>query len=1257
MMYHNNFDNLQKSINESHISNQQDVEERNSSVNLDNQAINRNPVDITKIEADIKKVLSDRKRMANFQQVIACASLYEQATTEEEKLKSLVAIRQSATDYLLRRKNSSSIERKNLCERLISSIDEYAGQKNVSVTHDTTYMLDGRRYLTTDEINNEITLAHDLVSNKPLGRVTTERRESFKRKLADVKTANGYLSEIDKWKNKKRELLERKRAEDELPDGVNEFYDDAVMDTILWYGRANTLKDEAMTTMLERMKADDINDAEGYIKLKIKARQIETILFDIMSWNMADFTFAKTDDFLHRKEKGESEKEHFLKLYSKLQVAKNGERLLGELLRLCKRFDAPLDFSDKTMAELKVRLKIYKEIEKDYSERLDLMSSPYYALLQKNEMEAALTAEDDSKLRALKGDKAISGSGVKRKVPPEFSKYIDKLLLKKKRMDETKVTDFFARQKDIEDSIATNLKKKNIYTKERKNRLTREGNEVRNTLAQDVLELKAYKEGDESVQSNKAKKQAPGAERQNIANSMQAVQGRSFVPVERPDTRMGFFGKLKNYGLAGARWIFGATLGVVGAVVGKAVGAPKQLQESERVANAQKKRIHGIVPGTKDERFDDENISDSDEEENILFDYRRFPLVWEKMTAGDPESPPEVTIMTEQSIRGQRGADIYKGMGHAMIGLSYSRYNRATRRKERYQLRMGFYPGGGLTNINRVMMATGALMQGQIRNDEEHHFDIARKYKVKPGDINRIIKATETYADGGYGYYKRNCATYVTDMAKLANLPVAGETEIDTIDFNGVISNLVNVAAGGAAFAKDIAANDIADKFQKDDLSYENFGQKMATKEELDRYYDTANSADFIRKGYSPGAMGEDLRESDKGELTAKYHEHNSIKDNEVFERNFKDAGKNLAEEIERRIRADEGRLKSYDNMIIDLLKSGNGVIDVITKEGKGVADEVRARHKKISEDMRNLNEYYAKRLKQDHLLNEPFMKYLSLCEVALSLLDEAYINNIGKEYKGDAGYALESFESDYDLTYVPKNGDSSTFGISPMLYLGYLKMGKSVSQIAKDSMEFIRVDHVGWHSISEEEKRNYRRIVRDLSLATALGRASQYNLYKEEFNDKDLDYAFSELPMLEFKKEAGERLVGEFFGDHRPSYIYQTAILEKVFSGLGSLNFSEKETDIDKVKVLDDFLFARMNEKSDFMKKILSAFVKGQTSSNPDVLMVDFVGTGIVAYIKSALFTAGFDKKEVRGITNMILDMTKTTEWIKSAIGEVRNS
>ena len=283
------------------------------------------------------------------------------------------------------------------------------------------------------------------------------------------------------------------------------------------------------------------------------------------------------------------------------------------------------------------------------------------------------------------------------------------------------------------------------------------------------------------------------------------------------------------------------------------------------------------MPGRKDEEFRDEIVRKDEEGEDIdiYSDVRRGPLVWEKLTAGDPEDPPEVCIMMKQAKRGDKVA--LKGlddMGHAMISLTYSRYNKTTKRKERYQLRMGFWPGKGQSIFAPASLVNGAVMGGSLQDDGGQAYDVALRYQVKPGDINKILRASEKYADKGYTAFKRNCTTFVIDMAKTVNLPIVKELEQKNLSLKGVGGALVHMARGAnhPGFAV-LTGKHMASKMNKMDLSYQNFGQKLYTKEELDRFYKTAQYNDDEIFGYAPGPVGEQMRSAKSGELSAFYEE------------------------------------------------------------------------------------------------------------------------------------------------------------------------------------------------------------------------------------------------------------------------------------------------------------------------------------------------------------------------------------------------
>ncbi|MBQ3797612.1 MAG: hypothetical protein II842_15270 [Butyrivibrio sp.] len=1275
MLEHSRIDNIQKnnSLEESRISVHGNMESENSFMDhsmlsgleeQDDRQHKENEVHLTEIESLIISILDDNKRMARFGKVKAAAALYNQATTEKEKINSLSAIRDSAAYYLIERKRSSDLARKTMCERLILKIDAYAAANAISLEHSTSYMLDGR-HMTYEEIDNEIRIAHSLTGAGPLSEVTKERRDNFRKKIQDVKLANSYKADIEKWKSSKRAFLDQQKQQLGIGQSVNEGFDAICIDTILWYGRAYNRTDEAMATMYSRLKIDD---DKGNLPARIKARQIEIILADIMSWNMNDFTFGKTDDFLHRRDKGESQKEHFMKLYSKLQLAKNADILLGEVLRMhndsvC---DTPLDFSEKTLEEMKDRLKIYKEIEKDYSERLSIMSSPYYALLQQSDIESAMTEKSDAKLIAMKQEKEIPGTRIKKKVPPEFTDYIDKLQAKKKRWDTTKISDYFTRNTKIEKSLDGLLERKGIKVEERKNRFVRERDALDSIFARDLSEFKQEEiEGFRSELKEHIVKEAPEVERRNIDASMRAVQGRSFVPVEKPAGRMGFWGTLKNYGLSGARWMVGATVGKVGTVVGMFLGMSGQLQEKEKVKAAQKKRIHGIVPGTKDEKFADEHITDSDDEQNILYDIRRAPLVWEKLTAGDPDDPPEVTIMSKQSIVGSRATDPYGGMGHAMIGLAYSRFNKATGRKERYNLRIGFHPGGGAQKMaNHVMMTANALMQGQVRDDSDFVYHIARKYTVKPGDINRILRAAETYADGGYGYYTRNCTTFVVDMAKLANIPIADETGQDAISFQGLVSNSANVLMGGANSAYYLAANNIADKFQTKDKSYQNYGQKLTTKEDLDRYYDTAQNNTLIKKGYSPGALGEDLREDKKGELSAFNGESQEVPEfddmGEVerfgsdFQKRLENAGEELAAKIKERLR-EQNLLQEEDEQSLEFLKDGVILTDVLGKNGNQIPGKVKDKHRVIREKMKAINKFYAEKLKNDSLLNEPLMKYLSLCEATLNFLDNAYRENISYEYQSEMGGLFENYETDETIKLKRVGNPEIKISISPELYYGYVKLGKSGPQIVRDYNELQELSQLSSAEKTDEQSKRQNALYREYRTACDFGRAGRFNLYKDEYGSKDIEYAFKTLPDAEMQTESGEQLEGDFFTFHSPSCIQQAVIMGKVINGIDTINFNYLHSNDAVIADIDNHLKAKLLGNESTIKSIVTSYIDGKEEQSSDALALKLLNSPIAACVNSALKKLNFSSGRRNIISYHMGNMTQTRELLTNIIDGVR--
>ena len=195
----------------------------------------------------------------------------------------------------------------------------------------------------------------------------------------------------------------------------------------------------------------------------------------------------------------------------------------------------------------------------------------------------------------------------------------------------------------------------------------------------------------------------------------------------------------------------------------------------------QKKRTHKI-PGWDGDKFEKNQPQNVDE---VNVDFRKVPAVWsypiaskaaEPNPEGDQNDPrqrekpldPIVSVMVAQPKEGSADTFYDKEMGHTFLGIEYSRFSRISNRYERYRIKYGFYPAGGTVTGSGTMMmlSRDAVLPGQLANDDDHYYTIARRFRAKPAQVNAIFRASETYADKGYGYYSRNCTTFVKDMVQ-----------------------------------------------------------------------------------------------------------------------------------------------------------------------------------------------------------------------------------------------------------------------------------------------------------------------------------------------------------------------------------------------------------------------------------------------------------------------------------------------------------
>jgi hypothetical protein len=726
----------------------------------------------------------------------------------------------------------------------------------------------------------------------------------------------------------------------------------------------------------------------------------------------------------------------------------------------------------------------------------------------------------------------------------------------------------------------------------------------------------------------------PKSEQQIIQKHMEAVKHKAVVPVQSPEESKTFFKKLKSYFPFGLQWFSSIPLSTVTKLFGLLM--PAEGSDKEGI---QKKRDHKMVPGREGEEFRDEIIRKDDEGEDIdiYSDTRRGPLVWEKLSAGDPEDPPEVCIMIEQP---KRGTDISltgsTNMGHAMIGLSYSRYNKATGKKERYQLRMGFWPKKYLGKmVGDIPMVSGAVVNGTLEDDDTHDYNIALKYQVKPGDINKILKESEKYADKGYAYFKRNCTTFAVDMAKTINLPIVKELKKEEMKFDAVGGTLINMGKfSNHPGITAMAGNNMASKMNKMDLSYQNFGQKMVTKEDMDRFYKSWQYGDDESYGYAPGPVGEQLRNATTGELSVLNEEDRELDLGQIQEK-MRNLGVNLALAIEKETPKAE-RNAEYDAFVKAVQIEDDGLNNLIMS-GKYTSSDLRECHKNIRNAARTVSAYYKNRLKSKASFCANIMSFLSRCEVMLTITDQAYRKIISKEVKGDAGtWRYDFANTEKEFTFYNEENDIISIMVKPGVFEGYLMAGKTADEAVKEigrRNELLERKKAAERqaerqaeaeeNVDENENENAEEPVQKLTkeemnelgklnriydLASNFASANRYILEKDSFDEKDVRYAFKELPAMEkgsgpIKSTAGTMV------NSMPSAAYQAVIFESLLGGIRELSLDEIKNSADQFAALDQYLAEGFKAKPELAGMILKNYVESEGIDKPvNDLIQDFL-------------------------------------------------
>ena len=605
---------------------------------------------------------------------------------------------------------------------------------------------------------------------------------------------------------------------------------------------------------------------------------------------------------------------------------------------------------------------------------------------------------------------------------------------------------------------------------------------------------------------------------------------------------------------------------IVGAAKRNAANKKKRALEAN--SKIQKKKDHTAIPGWEGAKYD----PNANSGEDILADFRRVPTVWSEIigeraseVVNDEEKPlpPKITIYVEQPKDNSKESMAGREMGHTMIGIEYSRFSHLSNKYERYKLQYGFYP---VTSVSKggnseLAMMNDAIIPGQLMNDAGHSYTVSRTYPATAKQVNAILQASETYADGGYGYFARNCTTFVRDMAKIAHLPVSDKLfQLEEVGFS-TLANLARIASDAAGENSVSGMEEgMVKNSQREDLSYANYGNNRVTEEDFDTLkWSTKGGPSEIKETYIPASVGQKLRTETTGQIGSYYYK-GDIEDSDEY---------NL-EEIQREIDKQGVALKEIfvKQMLPEATHTNkkipselNRAINSITIMG-GSLNIVKIKHKKntvpdiseiqrarnyMSKDIALLNTLYFQYFKGDKRLHEPVMKMISLLNNGIRLLDNDYVQAYNA-YVEDSDLGAVSKELYHDKNI--KIGDK-TVNISPTLYEAYLQIYKTPERAIEEYSKYEKLKQSNKEgSLSFREKKDWGRAERMHTLAKEFVKAHRYMLDKDNYNQQDIDYAFMEHKRERENGKNGEKVSGDLLPSSTGE-TYISLILGKIFGGM----------------------------------------------------------------------------------------------------------
>ncbi len=666
----------------------------------------------------------------------------------------------------------------------------------------------------------------------------------------------------------------------------------------------------------------------------------------------------------------------------------------------------------------------------------------------------------------------------------------------------------------------------------------------------------------------------------------------------------------------------------------------------DNAAIRQTGRTQDLIPGWDGKKFE----KGPNGEDNILADFRRVPTVWSELTAARAEDskgkplPPKISIYVRQNQEAVDNQNINPGtdQGHSSIGIEYSRWSLRTNQYERYNLRYGFFPSDDSKLAGARDISSKAIIPGQLKNEAGNTYSIRRTFPATAKQVNKILTASQTYADKGYNSITRNCTTFVREMIqKEAGIP-AGD-KIFRNEEPGLANQpnaAINNEPNPALWQRLAMEKNLEDLSTENDLSYGGFGNKSFTKQDYRNYKESLVNNGDVNTGDLPNTAAENMQHlegNDAGEIGSRQYYGTAAPDadNEkpkISVDNLQQAIDREADGLVRSILS-VYQINSVKELIgkPDLDKNLKRIVAQIMRYGKTISDikpsiEEAAYGYNIDK-LRNARNQMDKQIKDLGMLfnifqnNRPLQKsvlhMISLLEFGNEYIDKEYFKQSKVDVTtGEVGYMRSILRKKgmYQIAYKKtlENGETETIPIgkmTPSHYESYLQIYHNPDDAIKNYVDFKNLSQK--RDRTPEEEKKYKKLSQLDKLAYEFDNAHYYMIEKESYNQQDVDYVFSlgkQDKSFEKEEPQGNVLSVTSAYNVSPSGIYKGLIFEKIFGGLFDRlkNLKHNQDIVANDKSLTEWLDYDMKtcleKKSEEMKTVIRAQIKNMAKEDEEM-------------------------------------------------------